>query len=460
MITNNYKALLSSNLVSVDGENTPLLPVTGTNGTTYYLCGNGDEGFPTTVGDNVTLSASAAGIMLGTGDTGADETDTALDEPITSGISASAVHTRGMSDGNPYIEYTITVENTGYSAITLNEVGYIQTVYASASQSSAGAPLTVAVLLERTVFSTPITVAAGATKYIKYRMASAPGSGDITVEALSVTADGTYTAPTGKAYNPVMVNVGGGATLQTKTVTPSASQQYIEPDSGYDGLSAVTVEGVIAPNLIAENIKKDVVIKVGTSTDDDSVMTITGTYEGGGGGSGFIADTYSQFLNAVFDTGVSINSDYRIEVAFYANAYVNDGHIVGQSYSGAGSAFHLTTYNNKWFIGGTYETSFSATNDYPVSGEDIVYSAKTGEVTMNGIVATTIFTMPNQTSYTYKLNTRGGSVSTSGKYKYKYVKVFDANEDLLCHWEFGSINLGGTSVYLAHDIVTNTYKLY
>ena len=76
----------------------------------------------------------------------------------------------------------------------------------------------------------------------------------------------------------------GGGNMQEKTVTPGASQQVVEPDSGYDGLSAVTVEGVIAPNLIAGNIKKDVVIKVGTSTDDDSVMTVTGSYEGSGGG--------------------------------------------------------------------------------------------------------------------------------------------------------------------------------
>ena len=34
--------------------------------------------------------------------------------------------------------------------------------------------------------------------------------GDITVESLSVTQNGTYTAPTGKAYSPVSVNVSGG----------------------------------------------------------------------------------------------------------------------------------------------------------------------------------------------------------------------------------------------------------
>ena len=37
------------------------------------------------------------------------------------------------------------------------------------------------------------------------------GEGSISVEALSVTQNGTYTAPTGKAYSPVTVNVSGGS---------------------------------------------------------------------------------------------------------------------------------------------------------------------------------------------------------------------------------------------------------
>lgn len=43
-----------------------------------------------------------------------------------------------------------------------------------------------------------------------YLVLAEDGSTPVTVEALSVTANGTYTAPTGKAYSPVTVNVSGG----------------------------------------------------------------------------------------------------------------------------------------------------------------------------------------------------------------------------------------------------------
>lgn len=58
---------------------------------------------------------------------------------------------------------------------------------------------------------------------------------EIEVEPLSVTQNGTYTAPDGKAYSPVTVNVSGGGslTVATKTATLSAVGQTLS----FTGLS-------------------------------------------------------------------------------------------------------------------------------------------------------------------------------------------------------------------------------
>lgn len=100
-------------------------------------------------------------------------------------------------------------------------------------------------------------------------------------------------------------------TLQSKIISPTTSQQMVTADPGYDGLSSVqinlttqaaqtlypstsdqtissgkyltgtqTFKGVLLTNLDAGNIKKDVVVKVGDSADDDRITSITGTYAG------------------------------------------------------------------------------------------------------------------------------------------------------------------------------------
>lgn len=72
------------------------------------------------------------------------------------------------------------------------------------------------------------------------------GSGSITVNPLSITQNGTYTAPTGTAYSPVTVNVQGSSpNLQAKTnIAPTTSSQTITADAGYDGLSSVQINAM------------------------------------------------------------------------------------------------------------------------------------------------------------------------------------------------------------------------
>ena len=80
--------------------------------------------------------------------------------------------------------------------------------------------------------------------------------------------------------------------LQNKSATPLTTNQTIEPDEGYDGLSYVSISKVdssIDSNIVAGNIKKDI-----------SILGVTGTYEGDG--SAYTTTQVYNALKANYDT--------------------------------------------------------------------------------------------------------------------------------------------------------------
>lgn len=101
-------------------------------------------------------------------------------------------------------------------------------------------------------------------------------TGDITVSAVptetkSITANGTYTPSSGKYFSSVNVNIVGDTfDTQTKSVTPTESEQTVTPDAGYDGLSSVTV-GAISSTYVGSDITRK---SAETITPSESEQTI------------------------------------------------------------------------------------------------------------------------------------------------------------------------------------------
>ena len=174
MITKNFRALLTTILESMDGAAIAALPVTDYNGAQLYLSSKAGA-FPATVTTAVRIGSTVnLGIYLGSGNRQESENDYNLQTRITTGLTAQTPSkVTGLdSDGNLYLEYLFTLTNTTENAIIVREIGYVQGIYAGTTVGS-----TVSLknfLLDRTVLQTPVTIPAGESAAIKYRLKTVP----------------------------------------------------------------------------------------------------------------------------------------------------------------------------------------------------------------------------------------------------------------------------------------------
>ena len=139
-----------------------------------------------------------------------------------------------------------------------------------------------------------------------------------------VTLTGTHTCPS------------GGAELQSKVVTPGKIAQIIKPDSGYDGLSQVTVNG--DADLVPGNIKSGV-----------NIFGVDGNYEGSGGGGLTVATGTT--TSGTIETGLS-SLAYLV---LYKDSISATG-LVQAVYVASEGTSHMTTCDSY----SSYFKSFSA----------------------------------------------------------------------------------------------------
>lgn len=146
----------------------------------------------------------------------------------------------------------------------------------------------------------------------------------------------------------------GGPTLQSKTVSPSESTKTVSPDSGYDGLSKVTVNAISSTYIGSDVTKKNAATYIPKTTDQSiasgqylsgtqtikgdanlvagnirngvSIFGVAGTYAGGGSSGGSGNNNVEAY--AITDTNPSVSfkrTDGAIKIWGYGTMTSSSG---------------------------------------------------------------------------------------------------------------------------------------
>ena len=218
---------------------------------------------------------------------------------VPSGYYASSASTSVVSgtEGTPTAtKGTVSNNSISVTPSVTNTTGYI-----SGGTKTGTA---VSVSASELVSGTKTITNSGTTDVTNYASASV-ASGSATTPATTITANptisvdssGLITATTSasQSITPTVsagyVSTGTSGTisvigsntnqLTTKaaaTITPTTTDQTIASGQYLTGIQ--TIEGIVTENLTASNIISGVTVKVGTATDDDSVISVTGTASG------------------------------------------------------------------------------------------------------------------------------------------------------------------------------------
>lgn len=167
MITKNYYrylAYLFSNSSAItakyySGDDKPMTCTASTLLTWGY--DNSQTGYYACMKALRTSLSGYGGVILGDGDTPPTSDDYKLAGNIISGYTYSSTLKRVVSDTAVTAKAVYTITNTGSAEITIKEIGLI-------GFTTSGGAAASAVLFDRTVLDTPVTIPAGGVGQVEY----------------------------------------------------------------------------------------------------------------------------------------------------------------------------------------------------------------------------------------------------------------------------------------------------
>lgn len=245
----------------------------------------------------------------------------------------------------------------------------------------------------------------------------------------------TYTIPAGyhNGSGTVSGTGGGGSyTLQSKTVTPTKSQQSITPDSGYYGLSDVTVYAI--PEAY-QNVS-DVDATAGDVLANKIIVNSTGPVTGTMPNNGAV----SKVLDAT--TG---NQSYSVPAGYHNGSGTVSVVLEEKSATPSGSAQNIVPTDGKVLskvVVGAIPAKYGDTTGDDAVAANILYGIKahtddngtasqiTGSMPNNGAVTNVLDATSNNQSYTVPLGYHNGNGEVSIVLEEKSATPGDSSQDI------------------------------